>query len=319
MKKFNFAQCATRTYHRATLGVKKYSPEILVVAGTVGVVASAIMACRATTKIDPILEKAQDDVSTIHEAFERGTVRAKEGEQIVVVPYDEKDHKKDLAIVYAKTGMEFVKLYGPSVAVGVMSLGCILTSHRIMRKRNIALAAAYATIDRSFKDYRGRVIERFGEALDHELKYNIKAQEIEETVVDENGEETVVKKTVNVVDPNMHSDYARFFDDGCKGWEKNPEYNLLFLRQVQNWANERLQKRTYLFLNEVYEMLGIPQTEAGHEVGWVYDLEHPNGDNFVDFGIYDLYNQKARDFVNGHERVILLDFNVDGVIRDLVF
>ena len=319
MKKFNIVQCATRTFHRASLGVKKYTPEILVVAGTIGVVTSTVMACKATTKINPILEKTQDDVSTIHEAFERGTVKAKEGDKIVMVPYNEKDHKKDLAIVYAKTGMEFAKLYAPAVAVGVASVGCFLTSHNIMRKRNIALAAAYATIDRSFKDYRGRVIERFGEALDKELKYGIKAKEIEETIIDENGEEKVVTKTVNVVDPNMHSEYARFFDDGCKGWEKNPEYNLMFLRQVQNWANERLQEKTYLFLNEVYEMLGIPLTEAGHEVGWVYDLDNPVGDNFVDFGIYDLYNERTRAFVNGHERVILLDFNVDGVIRDLVF
>ena len=193
---------------------------------------------------------------------------------------------------------------------------CVLTSHKILRKRNMALAAAYATVDRSFKEYRGRVVERFGEELDRELKYNIKAKQVEETVVNEDGTETVVTKTVNAVDPTQYSEYARFFDDGCIGWEKNPEYNLMFVRQVQNWANERLKSRGYLFLNEVYEMFGFPMTEAGQVVGWVYDKEI--GDGFVDFGVYDLYNEKARDFVNGRERVILLDFNVDGNVAKLL-
>lgn len=310
MDKTTIVNNATRALNKVAFKFKKHSPEILVVTGTVGVIASTVMVCKATTKASAILEETKTKIDTIHEVTASPELEGK---------YTKDDAKKDLAIVYTQTAVEFVKLYALPVALGAASVSCIFASHNIMRKRNVALAAAYATVDRSFKDYRGRVVERFGEALDKELKYGIKAQEIEETVIDENGEEKIVKKTVNVVDPNMHSDYARFFDDGCKGWEKNSEYNLMFLKQVQNWANERLKKRGHLYLNEVYEELGIPLTRAGHEVGWVYDEEHPVGDNFVDFGIYDLYNEKARDFVNGYERTILLDFNVDGVISDLIF
>ena len=145
------------------------------------------------------------------------------------------------------------------------------------------------------------------------------AKEVEETSVDEKtGEEKVTKKTVNVADPNNYSSYARFFDDGCTGWTKDPEYNLMFLKKQQRYANDLLKSRGHLFLNEVYDMLGIPRTKAGQVVGWIYDEEYPNGDNFVDFGIYDLYNEKARDFVNGYERTILLDFNVDGDIMNLI-
>lgn len=310
MKNLKIVNAATGAFHKVAFKIKTHSPEILVVTGTVGVVVSTVMACKATTKASTILETAKEKIDTIHEVTESPELDGK---------YTKDDARKDLAIVYTQTAVDFVKLYGPSVVMGAASIACILTSHNMMRKRNIALAAAYATVDRSFKEYRGRVIERFGDALDKELKYGIKAQEIEETVVDENGEEKVVKRTINVVDPNMHSEYARFFDDGCKGWEKNSEYNLMFLKGVQNWANERLKNRKHLYLNEVYEELGIPLTEAGHEVGWIYDEEHPNGDNFVDFGIYDLYNEKARDFVNGYERVILLDFNVDGPISKRLY
>ena len=307
MKKTELMAGMARKMNKLGFKVKQRSPEILVIGGAIGVVASAVMACKATLKVNEVLDEAKTQIDTVHEVANDPNMSEK---------YTEEDKKKDLSIVYIQTGVKLVKLYGPSVVLGVASLACILTSHKILRKRNMALAAAYATVDRSFKEYRGRVVERFGEELDRELKYNIKAKQVEEKVVNEDGTETVVTKTVNAVDPTQYSEYARFFDDGCIGWEKNPEYNLMFVRQVQNWANERLKSRGYLFLNEVYEMFGFPMTEAGQVVGWVYDKEI--GDGFVDFGVYDLYNEKARDFVNGRERVILLDFNVDGNVAKLL-
>ena len=144
-------------------------------------------------------------------------------------------------------------------------------------------------------------------------------KEVEEVSVNEDGTESVVKKTVDVVDPSTISEYARFFDDGCTGWTKDPEYNLMFLRDQQRYANDLLQSKGHLFLNEVYDMLGIPRTKAGQVVGWFYDEKHPVGDNFVDFGIYDTNRGTAnRDFVNGYERTILLDFNVDGPILEYI-
>ena len=309
MKKTELMKTVSRSLHKAGFKFKKHSPEILVVAGVVGVVGSAVMACRATTKLSGVLEESKEQLDQIHEYVETEGFSEK---------YTEEDSKKDLAIVYAKSALNVTKLYAPAVAVGAVSIAAILGGHNILRKRNIALAAAYTTIDKSFKDYRGRVVERFGKELDRELKYNIKAKEVEETVVDENGKEKTVKKTVNVVDPSMYSDYARFFDDGCTGWEKDAEFNLMFLRRQQDYANELLQSKGHLFLNEVYDMLGIPRTKAGQVVGWIYDEKNPIGDNVVDFGIYNVHNEKARDFVNGYERTILLDFNVDGNILDLL-
>lgn len=300
----------TRTLNRVGLKLKKHSPEILVVTGVVGTVASAVMACKATTKIDEVLAETKENVEKTKDYVEKKGFSEK---------YTEEDYKKDLTIFYAKGGLELVKLYAPSVALGALSITAILSGHNVLRKRNVALAAAYATVEKGFKEYRGRVVERFGEELDRELKYNIKAKEVEETTVDEKtGEEKVTKKTVNVADPNNYSTYARFFDDGCTGWTKDPEYNLMFLKNQQRYANDLLKSRGHLFLNEVYDMLGIPRTKAGQVVGWIYDEEYPNGDNFVDFGIYDLYNEKARDFVNGYEKTILLDFNVDGDIMNLI-
>lgn len=296
--------------HRIGFKIKKASPEIMVVAGVVGVVTSTVMACKATTKVNDILEETRKQVDDVHNVLDSDVVSADE--------YTNDDAKKDLAIIYTQTGVKLIKLYAPSVLVGALSITGILASHKILKKRNVALTAAYATIDRSFKEYRGRVVERFGKDLDRELRYNIKAQEIEEKTVDKDGNETIEKKTVSVVDPNMYSDYARIFDNGSMGWTKDPEYNLMFLKLQQNQANDRLRAQGYLFLNDVYDMLGIPRTKAGQIVGWIYDKENPVGDNFVDFGIYDIYNEKACDFVNGRERSIVLDFNVDGNILDMI-
>lgn len=308
-KKTDILMSATRGIHKAGFQVKKHSPEILVVAGTVGVVTSAVMACKATLKVNDILEETKNNLDAIHEVAENPELAEK---------YSAEDAKKDTTIVYVQTGVKLVKLYGPAVALGAFSLGCMLTSNNILRKRNIALAAAYTTIDKGFKEYRGRVIERFGEELDRELRYNIKAKEVEEVIVDEDGNEQVVTKTIQTADVKPESQYARFFDEYCNGWSKDPEMNLYFLRQQQNYANDMLQSRGHLFLNEVYDMLGIPRTTAGQVVGWRYDLKNPTGDNYVDFGIYDLHNENKRLFVNGHERSILLDFNVDGNIMNQI-
>ena len=310
MNKMELFKNVTRNFNKASLKLKKYSPEILVVAGVVGTVASAVMACKATTKVGQIMDKSKKDIKLIHDSVEHPENLPEE--------YTVEDSKKDLAIVYAHTGLNLIKLYGPSVALGVLSIASILTSNNILRKRNVAIAAAYTVVDSGFKEYRGRVIERFGEELDKELKLNIKAKEFEETVVDEKGKEKTVKKTVNVAEPNEYSDYARCFDDGCAGWDKDSEYNLMFLRHQQNHANELLRSNGYLFLNDVYDMLGIPRTRAGQVVGWIYDEKNPIGDNYVDFGIYDITREKNRDFVNGYERSIWLDFNVDGNILDLI-
>lgn len=309
MTKTEIMSTVTRKLNKVGFTIKKHSPEILAVAGGIGVVTSAVMACKATLKVNDILDDAKNTIEKIHEVREMPEM---------VDKYTEEDSKKDLAIVYIQTGVKLIKLYGPSVLLGAASLGCIFTSHKILRKRNMALAAAYATVDRGFKEYRSRVVERFGKELDRELKYNIRAKEIEEVVVNEDGTQTSVENTVEAVDPNVYSEYARFYDDGCLGWSKSSEDNLYFLKCQQNHANELLQAKGHLFLNEVYDMLGIPRTKAGQVVGWVYDKDNCTGDNFVDFGIYDLYNERARAFVNGHERTILLDFNVDGNVWDLL-
>lgn len=285
---------------KTVMKLKKHSPEILVVAGIAGTVVSAVLACKATTKVAEILDETKGTLDTIHEGMETGAINGQE--------YTTEDGKKDTVVVYAQTGMKLAKLYGPAIILGTLSITSILASNNILRKRNVALGAAYAAIDKSFKEYRGRVIERFGEQVDTELKYGIKAKKFEEIEVDpETGKEKKVKKTVMVADPNLQSDYAVYFDSKSRNYETNPDYNRMFLKAQQVFANDKLQTRGHLFLNEVLDDLDLPRTPAGQIVGWTKD----GPDGYVNFRIVEV----ERETEDGrHEPALLLDFNVEGNI-----
>lgn len=296
-----------KTLMKTSLKLKKHSPEILIVAGVIGTVASTVMACKATTKLGEIMDNAKDDIEAVHEAVEHP--------EDLPQKYTAEDGKKDLTIVYTQTALRVAKLYLPAVALGALSLTAIIKSHDILKKRNVALAAAYTAADKGFKEYRNRVVERFGNDVDKELRYNVKAKEFEHKVVNDDGTEETVVETVNVASIDDVSDFAKYFNKDCAGWSDNAEKNLFFLKRQQDFANELLEANGYLFLNEVYDMLGIPRSKAGQVVGWVYDK---NVIAKVDFGIYTINREENQQFVNGLEKNVLLDFNVDGDILDLL-
>jgi hypothetical protein len=296
-----------KTLMKTSLKLKKHSPEILIVAGVIGTVASTVMACKATTKLGEIMDNAKDDIEAVHEAVEHP--------EDLPQKYTAEDGKKDLTIVYTQTALRVAKLYLPAVALGALSLTAIIKSHDILKKRNVALAAAYTAADKGFKEYRNRVVERFGNDIDKELRYNVKAKEFEHKVVNDDGTEETVVETVNVASIDDVSDFAKYFNKDCAGWSDNAEKNLFFLKRQQDFANELLEANGYLFLNEVYDMLGIPRSKAGQVVGWVYDK---NVIAKVDFGIYTINREENQQFVNGLEKNVLLDFNVDGNILDLL-
>lgn len=305
--KTNMLNNFSRSFKMFGLKCKKNAPAIMVVGGVVGVVTGAVMACKATTKLQPVLEEQKAKIVDIRESMKEQEKGDKQG-------------TKELTVAYGQTAFKVAKLYAPAVAVGTISIASILGSHHIMSRRNTAISAAYMAVDQGFKAYRKNVQERFGKAVDQELKYGIKPVEIDTVDVDENGNEVVGKKKINVA-YEQNSPYAVFFDELSPYYQKDAELNKFFLLQQEQYANQKLRSEGYLFLNDVYEALGVKKTKAGQVVGWIYDEFNPIGDNYVDFGIFDTNRPHAdarRDFVNGYEKAILLDFNVDGDILELL-
>lgn len=301
-------------FNKALLQVKKYSPEIMVGAGIVGAVASGVLACKATLKVNNVVSKSKESRQYIEDVH-TGVIEIAEGET-----YTEDDYKKDITINTVQTGVEIAKLYAPAVSLAAVSIASILGGQHILKKRYVASVAAYTAVNEGFKEYRGRVIERFGKDVDTELKTGIKAKKIDVAEVDENGETKMVKKKVNVVEGA--SEFARYFNSDSHCWEKNFDINIMFLRAQEQLANDILHARGHIFLNEVYDMLGMPHTQAGQVVGWVYDPNNTVGDNYVDFSIPtkdDIYMEHiAPDGEKKYERAIPLDFNVDGYVLELI-
>lgn len=326
MKKSELMKTIKTSLKKTGFKLKKHSPEILIAAGVVGTIASAVMACKATLKVNDILEGAKEDVAKIKDVRNQVIEADELGESRI--DYTDQDYKKDITIVYVQTGFKLAKLYAPSVALGTLSILGMVASNNILRQRNIALAAAYATVEKGFKEYRNRVVERFGDEVDRELRYNVKAQKVDAVTTDENGKEKKVKETINVFDGNP-SDYSFYFDESNPYWEKDGNYNRMFLLAQQQFANDKLRADGFLFLNDVLESIGIEKTKAGQMVGWVFNEDRPNGDNYIDFGIYETYKTDKEEFdkdvaIRGrmgkeiYDRVVCLDFNVDGNIWDLM-
>lgn len=290
------SESVSRKIAHSALLAQKNSPKFLFGAGIVGMVGSTVLACRATLKMEEVVEEAKSKLEL---------ARTLEHPH-----YSEQDRKRDVSLVYFQTGVKVVKLYGPAIIVGGTSIVALTSSHNILSRRNVALTAAYAALEQGFSEYRARVVEKFGEEQDRNFRYG--TQQVE--VVDS---ETGKKKIVTRVSQETPSIYARFFDSSSPSWSKEEEYNLIFLQCQQNYANDLLRSRGHIFLNEVYDMLGLPRSKAGAVVGWIL-MPEGRTDNFVNFGVFDDKSERARDFVNGYEGAILLDFNVDGVIWDKI-
>lgn len=295
---------------KAEFTIKKNSPEILLGAGIVGFVGTIVLACRATCRADEVLEFHRRKIKDINDAKEIADADP-EGE----MSYDVEIYRQDKAIRYLKTTGSLAKLYAPTIAVGTLSLACILTSRNIMQKRYLGVVAAYNGLSAAFEEYRKRVRDEYGEGLDKHFRYGTTYDEL--PVYDENGKKTKEKEQVEKTDTGMvmqTDDSCRFFDSSNPNWDKNPTFSMMWLRGQQNILNDILHTRGHVFLNEVYDALGFPHTPQGAVLGWI-DGE---GDNCIDFGLYDPNKESVRRFVNGVDNVIMLEFNHDGVIWDKI-
>lgn len=289
-----------KSFKKAQLTVRKHSPEILMVAGVIGTVAGAVMACKETLELENVLDECKQEKMELEEQY------------AMCEQYSEDALKKDQVKLTIKQAVKIVKLYAPSVIMEATSIGVIFASNDIMRKRNASMAAAYATLNSMYKRYRQNVIESYGEEVDKDMRFGVKHEKV--TEIDEDGNK--VKIDARIVDLDNTalaiSDYSRFFQSGCKGFDASSgRYNLLYLKGIQAMFNNKLIADGYVMLNDVYRELGFDTIPEGWSIGWVYDEANPIGDNYIDFGLYEARNKNQRA-VNDWEPVILMDFNVDG-------
>lgn len=288
----------TRTVSRQALVAKKNSPDFMFGVGIFSVVAGTFFACRATLKARPVIDSTKEKISEVKEINQSKQHHPS---------YSTGDYGKDLAYVYAMGAYDVLRLYGPAILLTGTGIAALTKSHNTLKERNASLTAAYAVISEAFEAYRSRVREELGEEKEIELYVGARKIEIE----DESGD----TKEEYVIDEETLSPYARFFDESSSSFQKDAEMNRLFIECQQNFANNLLYARGHVFLNDVYDMLGLERSSAGAVVGWVLTDEVNSGDNYIDFGIYEIRNDS---FLKAWEPRVLLDFNVDGVVYDKI-
>lgn len=286
----------------AVLLAKKFAPQILLGAGVVGVVASTVLASKATLDLETVLDRHKDAINVVNEAAH---VRPSD-------EYPSVAHKRDLTLVHMRTFKELSKLYALPVGLGVLSISMIIGSHGIQYKRNVAAVAAYKTVESQFSKYRARVAEEFGFEKDEEFARGYTKHD----TVDEEGNDVQ-----NItIDGKGLNETLYFFDEKNVNWKNSPEYNLSYVNCQQTFANQMLFARGHVFLNDVLDGLGIERTKEGAILGWVLDRNHAEGSQHIDFGIVDLQSPSSR--LHGTDRelgeCVMLDIKTDGIIWDKI-
>jgi hypothetical protein len=293
----------SKTARQVLLG-KKHSPKILFVAGTIGVVGTVVLACRATLKSQEMLENAELAKHSNNKRFKQGNIS------------EEARDKADRAVQLRLIG-DVAKNYALPVGLGLVSIGALAGGQIILTKRNGAIMAAYAALDRGYKEYRSRVVKEFGDEVDHRFATGEETVTVEEKLANGN---TAISTTKTVTGKFGGSPYAVVFDERSRKFSKAPGQNASTIQMIQSFADHKLKAQGHLFLNEVLDSLDLPRTKEGAVVGWVYDMKDPNhkGDNYVDFGVFTGDEDLVEDFIDGKYYYVTLDFNVDGIIYDKI-
>lgn len=280
----------TRLVGRAGLVLSKHAPTILTAAGTAGFIGTTILASKATLKVEETVAEETALLVKVHEAHEDGKL-------------EDKDALHDKVILYTRMTTKLAKLYAPALILGAVSIVSLATGHGIMLKRNASLAAAYAAVDQAFKTYKKKVESKFGKEAVLDALISTPQEDLTK--------DEMTLEAVTAVDGV--SPYGVIFDEDNVNWSADEDLAKLHLDCQQQYANDILQTRGHIFLNEVYKMLGFPHTPAGAVTGWVKG----QGDDFVDFNIFDgMFEGEDK---NG--RTVTkwaLDFNVDGVMYDKI-
>lgn len=268
---------------------RKHGSKILLVGGIISSVAAIGFTVKQSFKAAEIVET--------HNAY-----REKIDEELPKDEYPEEDRKKAVRKLYFETGKQLVKTYALPFALEVASLGMFCGGHVKDQKTIYGLSSALGSTISAFTGYRKAVEAKIGEEKEKELYNGIRHEKVK-------NEETKKNEDVIVFDDKRYSPYSRFFDEFNPVWINDPQLNLNFLTMQQNIWTDKLLRDKVVFLNDVYHALGFEKIPEGQYLGWAV----ANGDDHIDFGIWDGKIEKVRDFVNGYEPSILLTFpNLSG-------
>ena len=194
---------------------KRHASTILTIVGAGGVLLTAVLTGTGTPKAMKLVEKAKDE----------------KGEDLT-----------KLETVRAATSA-----YIPAAIAGVSTIGCIFGANILNQRNQAALASAYMLLDSSYKKYRAKVNELYGEDSDRIVTGSI-------------AKDALGANEISITDE------TRLFWDVTSGryFEVTPEK----LVEAEHELNKRLITTGYACVNDFYELLGIPKMDYGNKLGW---------------------------------------------------
>lgn len=304
-------------FNKVGFWTRRNSPELLAVGAIVAAAGSIVLAIKATPKAEVVIAKANNDIKRIKTDMS-------DDNKIANQEYSVALGKKELTKVYAKTGLEIGKLYLPTAIGFSLTVAGVLNSHRIMKGRNMALAAAYTTLENGYRSYRERVAAKVGEKVERDIFRNVYDEEKEVVELDKNGNEVTKIKKVKGPHVKVDSDFAVIYDHNAKEWQRDTNMNINLLALKEKYLNQKLQYNGAVFLHEVYEELGIDPYDLGEKkmqasriLGWLYDPADDARDSYISFGLFDRLgnrNETTMDALRTNAQELFLEFNVDGDI-----
>lgn len=304
------SKAAVALYNHAKMFWRQNGSNIGMGVGIVSVVGGTILIGVASSKAEATVKAREDELNDIQKQADEAGVTV---------------DSRLVRNTKVRMFLDIVRLFGPGVALEVFGLGCMAKAYISVKNENKELIEVATLLGNALAASRKRNKELLGEKKELMSRYPIEKKDVE--ILDE-GEDGKVKsekvKNSMTVNPSefTKTDWSRIFDETCPGWTKDAWLNKTTILKAQEEANHMLQERGYLFLNEVYdfECFKFDRTKFGNQMGWVYDPDEAGNFPVVDFGIFDVANPQKNKFVNGYEKSVLLDFNIDPApIVDRVF
>lgn len=295
----------TTAFYTGVARISKHAPTILSITASAGVIATGYLAWKAGTRFEDV--EGRD--------WDRRKECLRNADTIPDEDVPKIERKNRILFI-----LDTVRTIAPAAIVGAATITMIYFSNSISKKRLAAMGAAYATLQTAFDGYKRTMVEALGkESVDKILKPKLPnvGKSAEEILSSDNKSDAANVSDAVVNSLKALSPYARIIaEESSTCWDPNEDYTSQNLAAIQLWANRRLERKGHLFLNEVFDQLGLSRTREGAVVGW---LKNGEGDNYVSFGDFDasIYRVPSDDY-NRVDSNFIVDFNVDGVIWDRI-
>ncbi len=279
-------------------GVSKRSPEILCATAVIGSLVAIGTAIKATIDIQDEWKECTDEIDNIKANFDREEETYNIETETEIVEYEGEDalaiYRKDLAKAHGRRALVVAKHYAIPAVLEVITVGSMIGSNKISRKRNARLSSALCVSQAAYESLKKNLVDSVGQEEADLIEMGLKKEQVTKTVKDENGKKKkVTEDIIKAIDEDGHITnpwVIKITPDMHGIWSRDWRYTVEILEIKERYWDETCVRRAPedrgLFYNEIIADLNLPDEfkQAGQLYGWKYNKYDDKPDH-VDFGI----------------------------------